>query len=137
VYVPPLVYEGQRLRLRGLGFVDVRESCLGDLFLTVRLGRHKRFRVVGSHLSYDLSITPWEAALGARLRLETLDGMMDVHVPAGSQPGSRLRLPERGLPQKDGKRGDLFLSLVIKMPTVSSEKERELWRALAQQYRRA
>jgi curved DNA-binding protein len=134
VQVPAGVYENQSLRLQGLGYVDMSDLAIGDLYLTIKLTRHARYRVLGPHLYTEISITPWEAALGARIRLQTLDGLADLHIPTGSQPGTRLRLGGYGLPQHGGKRGDLLVNLHLKVPVATSEKERELWRAIAAQH---
>ena len=135
VEIPAEVYEGQRLRLRGLGFTDTAADHAGDLYLTIRYARHSRFRAVGAILVTELVLTPWEAALGGRKRIQTLDGMADLQVPPGTQPGQRLSLEGHGLPQPDGERGDLQIMVKLKVPTVISEKERQLWQAIASQHR--
>lgn len=134
VQVPAQVYEGQRLRLKGLGFVDTQSFYLGDLYLTIRYAKHKRFRAHSCNLFGEVTISPWEAALGTRVRFPTLDGLADLHVPAGAQPGTRLRLANYGLPKSEGGRGDLYLAVAIRVPVATTEKERELWRALANQH---
>jgi len=136
VHVPECVYEGQRLRLRGLGYVDHQSFCIGDLYLTIQYARHKKLRLLGTTLYSETEISPWEAALGARIRFQILDGMADLHIPIGAQPGSRLRLANCGLPKKEGGRGDMFITLKLRVPVATSEKERELWRALASQHQR-
>jgi len=135
VEIPAEVYEGQRLRLRGLGFADTAAEQAGDLYLTIRYARHARFRTVGAILTTELVLTPWEAALGGRKRIQTLDGMADLQVPPGTQPGQRLSLEGHGLPQPDGSRSDLQIMVKLKVPTVISEKERQLWQAIASQHR--
>jgi curved DNA-binding protein len=133
VHVPENVYDGQRLRLRGLGYVDHQAFCIGDLYLTIRYAKHKQYRVGSTTLYTETQITPWEAALGARIRFPTLDGLADLHIPPGTQPGSYLRLPKHGLPQKEGGRGDMLICIRLRVPVATSEKERQLWRALASQ----
>ena len=136
VEIPAGVYEGQRLRLRGLGHLDRYRSAAGDLYLTIRYAREDDFRFIGSHLLSELELAPWEAALGARVRIPTLDGMADFHVPPGTQPGERLRLEGYGLPQPDGERGDLCVTVKLRVPTVVGDEERKLWMALASRHRK-
>ena len=92
VDIPAGVYEEQRLRLRGLGYTDRYQNEAGDLYLTIRYARHKEFRHLRGSLFSDLVLTPWEAALGGRVRVPTLDGMADLNVPPGTQPAQRLIL---------------------------------------------
>ncbi len=135
VDVPAGVYEGQRLRLRGLGYVDRYQGGAGDLYLTIRYARHTSFRIILGVVHSDLVLTPWEAALGGRVSVATLDGMADLNVPAGTQPGQRLRLPAQGIPLPDGERGEHQVTVKLRVPAVVSEKERQLWQALASQHR--
>jgi len=135
VEIPAEVYEGQRLRLRGLGFTDAAADHAGDLYLTIRYAKHPRFRAMGATLVTELVLTPWEAALGGRKRIQTLDGMADLQVPPGTQPGQRLRLDGHGLPLPNGTRSELQIMVKLKVPTVISEKERQLWQAIASQHR--
>jgi DnaJ-class molecular chaperone len=78
-----------------------------------------------------LPVTPWEAVLGARVPVKTLDGLVELTVLAGSQNGQRLRLRGQGLHRRSGGRGDLYVRLQILVPTQPTPKERELFEQLA------
>ena len=137
VEIPANVYPGQRIRLRGLGYTDRYRNAVGDLFLEIALARHSHFRMMGSNLLTDLTLTPWEAALGGRVRVPTPEGTADLYIPAGTQPGQRFTLVGHGLPQPDGSRGLLYATVKLHVPPAASAKEKELWQALArQQYQR-
>jgi curved DNA-binding protein len=131
VKIPRGVHEGQRIRLAGQGEAGARGGKSGDLFLRVRLARHPDFSVEGSDLIHELKIAPWQAALGAEIKVPTLEGSVRLKVPAGTQGGQRFRLRERGLPGVSGKRGDLYVDIQINVPKKLTEREREIWRELA------
>ncbi len=132
VKIPRGVHEGQRIRLAGQGEAGARGGKSGDLFLRVRLARHPDFSVDGSDLIHEVEIAPWQAVLGTELKTPTLEGEARLKVPPGTQPGRRFRLRERGLPNTNGTRGDLYVATKIRIPTGLTERERELWSQLAQ-----
>jgi curved DNA-binding protein len=132
VDIPRGVREGQRIRLAGEGGPGTGGGPPGDLFLRVALKPHPRFRVNGRDLYEDLAVTPWEAALGAEVRVPTLDGNARVKVPPGSSSGRRLRLRGQGLPGSAGAPGgDLYAVVMIHVPKKLSRRERELFEKLA------
>src|SRR3954471_7129929 len=92
VKIPKGVREGQRIRLAGQGEAGERGGKSGDLFLRVRLARHPDFQVEGSDLIHELKIAPWDAGLGADIKVPTLDGSVRLKIPAGTQAGQRFRL---------------------------------------------
>jgi curved DNA-binding protein len=132
VEIPAGVREGQRIRIAGKGAPGRGEAPAGDLYLLVRLRPHPRFRREGDDLQVDLRVTPWEAALGSTVPVRTLSGTAQVRVPAGSSSGRRLRLRGRGLPTRDGGRGDLYASVQISVPKEMSDEERGLFEKLAE-----
>ena len=131
VEIPAEVREGQRIRIAGKGAAGRGGGPAGDLYLLVRLKPHRRFRREGDDLQVDLRVTPWEAALGATVPVRTLSGTAQVRVPAGSSSGRRLRLRGRGLPTRDGGRGNLYATLQVAIPKELSDEERELFEKLA------
>jgi DnaJ-class molecular chaperone len=93
---------------------------------------HPRFRSEGrDSLVVELPVAPWEAVLGARVPVDTLDGRVDVTIPAGSQTGRKLRLRGQGLRRRDGGRGDLHVRLKVVVPTKPTEQEKRLFQELA------
>jgi curved DNA-binding protein len=131
VAVPRGVRQDQRIRLAGEGGQGLGGGPSGDLFLRVRITPHRRFRLDGSDLHVDLPVTPWEAALGTEAAVPTLGGSARVRVPAGSSSGRRLRLRGQGFPGPRGEHGDLYATVMIKVPAHLSDRERELFEQLA------
>jgi curved DNA-binding protein len=130
VEIPRGVRDGTVLRLAGQGERGTNGGPPGDLFLHVRLVPHARFRVLGDDLETDLSLWPWQAVLGAEVRVDTLDGPVTLTIPPGTQNGRRLRLRGRGLPRGDGQRGDLYAVVRIVVPERPSVAERAAYEAL-------
>ncbi|MGN6171185.1 MAG: DnaJ C-terminal domain-containing protein [Solirubrobacteraceae bacterium] len=131
VEIPAGVREGQRIRIAGKGAAGRDGGSPGDLYLLVRLRPHRRFRREGDDLRVDLRVTPWEAALGATVPVRTLSGTAQVRVPPGSSSGRRLRLRGRGLPTRDGGRGNLYATVQVAVPSALSDEERDLFEKLA------
>jgi curved DNA-binding protein len=127
VDLPPGVHDGQTIRLSGEGGRGLGGGPGGDLLLRVRLRPHPRFRVRGEDLEVDLPVAPWEAALGAKVPVPTLEGDAQVTVPAGSSCGRRLRLRGAGLGG-----GDLYAVVKIVVPRRLSKRERRLFEELAE-----
>jgi curved DNA-binding protein len=126
VTVPRGVRDGQTIRLTGEGEPGEGGGPAGDLLLRVRLRPHPRFRVDGDDLIVDLPVAPWEAALGADVPVRTLTGRARVHVPRGSSSGRRLRLRGEGL----GPDGDLYATVMIRVPRTLSDPERRVFQEL-------
>ena len=132
VHIPPGTREGTAIRLAGQGAPGANGGASGDLLLRVHLQPHPRLRVDGEDdLAMDVSVTPWEAALGARVPVALLEGEGVLSVPAGSSSGTRLRLRGQGLPKRDGSRGDLYAVVQIVVPRELTAEERDLFEKLA------
>lgn len=114
VRIPKGVAEGQKIRLRNQGAPGMRGGDAGDLYLEIHLQPHRLFRVEGRDLHLKLPVAPWEAALGADVRVPTLAGPVSLKVPANSRAGGKMRLKGRGLPGSTP--GDLIVELQIAMP---------------------
>jgi curved DNA-binding protein len=132
VAIPPGVRDGQRIRLAGQGGAGVGGGPSGDLFLRVRLRPHPRLRIDGRDLEVDLPVAPWEAALGAKVPVPTLDGDATVKVPGGSSSGHRLRLAGQGMPGPRGERGDLYAIVKIVVPKKLKRDENKAYQHLAE-----
>ncbi len=104
----------------------------GDLFLKVDLLPHPQLELRGDDLHTRLAVAPWEAALGGRAKLRTLDGEVTLKIPPRSSSGKRIRLRGKGFPARNGKHGDLFAEIRIVVPEEVSARERELWEKLAE-----
>ena len=131
VTIPPGVVDGQRIRLAGQGGRGTGGAGPGDLYLMVRIAPHPRYRLDGRDLHVELPVSPWEAALGATVPVDTPGGEAKVKVPAGSSSGRRLRLRGQGMPNPRGQPGDLYAEVRIMVPRRLSRRERELFEELA------
>ncbi len=131
VKIPKGIKAGQRIRLAGQGSPGFGGGSAGDLYLKVNLLPHSRFKVEDSNVVVDLPLAPWEAATGATVRVPTLDGTVDLNVPAGVCSGQKLRLRGKGL-GCGAKQGDLFIRMMVRVPKAETDEVRELWSKLAQ-----
>jgi curved DNA-binding protein len=132
VTIPTGVADGERIRLKGQGAPGQGNAPAGDLYLHIRLVPHPVFDVKGHNLLITVPLAPWEAALGAKLTVPTLQGKISLTVAPGSQSGSKLRVRGKGLVGKTGK-GDLYAILKIVMPSENSAAIQELWQKLAEE----
>jgi curved DNA-binding protein len=131
VTIPAGVTDGQRIRLAGQGARGTDGGQPGDLYLVVSIRPDDRYRVEGRDVFTRLPVTPWEAALGTTVALETPGGETKVKVPPGTSSGRRLRLRGRGLPSPRGQPGDLYAEVQIMVPSTLSDQERRLFEQLA------
>lgn len=131
VRIPAGIGEGQRLRVAGHGAEGHGGGAAGDLYLRVRMASHPDFRVLRHDLYRDLSLAPWEAALGTTLSISLPGGKsVKLKIPAGTDSGDQLRLKGYGLPKKNAP-GDLYVEIAIASPPTLSAIERELWEKLS------
>lgn len=125
VAVPRGVVEGQQIRIAGQGGAGGDGAPAGDLYLEVHFAPHPQFRLEGRDVYASLPITPWEAALGAKVPVPTLGGRVEMAVPAGAQSGQTLRLKGRGLPAAEP--GDQYVVLKVVVPRPRNDKERAIY----------
>ncbi|MFO7870608.1 MAG: DnaJ C-terminal domain-containing protein [Kiritimatiellia bacterium] len=134
VNIPPGTEAGARIRLSGQGGRGSGGGPPGDLYLQIRIAPHPRFKLKGRDLETDLPIAPWEAALGAKVGISTLNGNLSLKIPRGSQSGRKLRLKGRGLPKRGAKpAGDLLAVLKITVPARLTAREKSLFEELAKE----
>ena len=134
VNIPAGVRDGSAIRLAAQGEPGMGGGTAGDLYLRVRLLPHRLYSFVDEDdVQIELPVAPWEAVLGAKVIVPTLDGSVEMKIPSGSQSGQRLRLKGQGPTQRDGGRGDIYVKLTVVVPTSPTESERELFRRLAEQ----
>ena len=124
VKVPPGVEEGQTIRVAGRGAPGPRGA--GDLLLEVHVLPHPQLRRTGRDLEADLQLSIEVAVLGGKADVTTLEGHVQVTVPAGTSSGTRLRLRGKGVPHRDGTRGDLYAVAQIVVPREVPQRGREL-----------
>lgn len=130
VRVPAGVTSGSRIRLKGQGESGYSGGSKGDLYLKVRLKPHPLYKLKNGDIEVDAVIRPDQALFGGKVPVQTLDGMVNVKVPAGSRSGNKLRLKNKGFIKKDKSRGHQFVNLLIDLPADLSEEEKELYKKL-------
>lgn len=129
VKIPAGMRDGERIRLKGQGVAAKGNSAAGDLYLTIRLQPHPWFDIDVDNLMLSLPIAPWEAALGAKIMIPSLNGKIQLQIPANSQTGQRLRVKGKGLVRQNST-GDLIAILKIVMPATVNDSSQALWRQL-------
>jgi curved DNA-binding protein len=129
VSIPKGVRAGQHLRLAGQGSPAHLGTAAGDLYLEIEFAPHAHFRVDDRDVYLQVPITPWEAALGARIAVPTPDGSVQLTVPVNSGAGRTLRLRGKGLPSDPP--GDLYAQLAIVTPPAEGAEAELAYRSLA------
>jgi len=136
VTIPAGVRDGSVIRLAGQGEPGTNGASTGDLLLHVRIRPHRLFAIAGDDdVQIELPVAPWEAALGAKVMAPTLDGPVEMKIPAGAQGGQRLRLRGQGLNRRGGGRGDEYVKIKIVIPPTLTPQEKELFEKLAAESR--
>lgn len=134
IVLPPAVKEGTVKTLKGEGEPGMGGAARGDLHVQVRIAEHPTFRRDGHDVRSDLTISFAQAALGAVLDVPTLDGVVKMRIPEGTQPGGVFRIRGRGIPHAAGKnapRGDHLVQVQVEVPTELTPRQRELIEELA------
>lgn len=132
VRVPAGIHDGQAIRVGGEGEPGGRGGQRGDLHVVVRVAAHKLFTREEDHLVLRMPVSFTQAALGATVKVPTLDGNESVTIPPGTQHGHLFRLNGKGLPNlRSGRRGDLAVVLLIEVPRKLSDKQEKLLREYA------
>ncbi len=132
VKIPTGTTEGARIRMKGQGGPGMGGGPSGDLYLRVHIAPNPVFRLKGRALEVDIAITPWEAALGAKVTIPTMDGKASITLQPGTQSGQRFRLRGKGLAGIRGQCvGDLLALVKIVVPTTLSAREKALFKELA------
>ncbi len=128
VKIPKGIKQGQHIRLAGQGSPEMEGGTSGDLYLEVTFRPHPFYRVEGRDIYLDLPVAPWEAALGATVKIPTPEGKVDLKIPPGSASGRKLRLKGRGIPASTS--GDLYAVIQLVTPPANSEQDKALYRKM-------
>ena len=132
IKIPAGVETGSRLRVTGEGEAGVNGGPSGDLFVVLHVKEHDTFERQGANLYSAVPISFAQAALGAEIKVTTLDGEEDLKVPAGTQTGTVFRLKSQGMPALGGRgRGDLFVAVTLITPKTLTKEQRKLLEQLA------
>jgi molecular chaperone DnaJ len=124
--------DGQRIRLAGKGNAGMGAPA-GDLYLIIKAGTHPVFTRLGDDIRVTVPVMAFEAALGTKIDVPTIDGRAQLKIPPGTQTGQKLRLREKGVPSAstDGARGDQIVEIQIVVPKIQDERSKEILRELA------
>ena len=130
VDVPSGIRSGEKIRLIGQGKQGKNGGKNGDLFIKVNIEDSKKYKLQGYDIYTDLFLTPWEAALGTRVTINSIDDSSNIYIPQGISSGERVRIPQKGYKDGKGGRGDLIAEVKIVVPKKLSETETELYQKL-------
>ena len=130
VTVPQGIRDGEKIRLIGQGKPGINGAKNGDLFIKINIKNDKRFKLQGSDMYTDLLITPWEAALGTRVNIQSIDEETKVYIPQGIQSGEKIRIPGKGYKDGKGSRGDLIAEVKIMVPKKLTNEEKKIFEEL-------
>jgi molecular chaperone DnaJ len=132
VRIPPGARNGSRLRVPGKGNAGKMGAPPGDLYITTKVEEHSFFRREGDNIEITVPVAVWEAALGSKIEVPTIDGRAQLKIPQGTRNGQRFRLREKGvLNSRTGQRGDQIVEVAVEAPDSHDERTRELLRELA------
>jgi molecular chaperone DnaJ len=133
IKIPAGVETGSRLRVAGEGEAGVNGGPFGDLYVVLHVKQHENFERQGADLYSAVPVTFAQAALGAEIKVKTLDGEEDLKVPAGTQTGTVFRLKGHGMPNLSGRgKGDLFVAVSLVTPKTLTKEQRKLLEQLSQ-----
>lgn len=133
VRIPAGIPDGGTVRIPGKGNEGYDGSEPGDLYVQVRVAPDPVFRRRGNDLEMILPLTPWEAALGAKVEVPTPDGPVKLKIPPGTSSGTKMRLGGKGVPSiRGGTRGDLYVELQVVVPKTLTDEQRRLYEKLAE-----
>ena len=130
VTIPQGIQNGEKIRLIGQGKTGQDGGNNGDLIIKINIDDDEKFKLKNSDLYTNLLLTPWEAALGTRASIKSLDDETKIYIPQGTQSGEKIKVPNKGYKNSDGKRGDLIAEIKIVVPKQLNEQEKEIFEKL-------
>ncbi len=130
--IKPGTRDGQRIRVQNRGNPGQKGGTAGDLYVIVKIEPHPVFRREGDDIYVEVPVMPWEAALGAKVDVPTIDGRAQLRVPPGTQSGQKLRMRGRGVRSatREGTQGDEIVEIKIVVPKVPNVEAKEQWHQL-------
>ena len=132
VSIPKGIRDGEKIRLIGQGKPGKNGGKNGDLFIKIKIENNHQFKLEGCDIYTDLLLTPWEAALGTRATVESIDDETKVYIPQGIQSGEKIRIPNKGYQDGKGTRGDLVAEIKVMVPKQLTEDEKEVFKKLSE-----
>ncbi len=132
VKIPKGIRNGEKIRLIGQGKEGQYGGKNGDLLIKINIENDKKFKLEGYDIYTDLLLTPWEAALGTRTTVKTIDDETNIYVPEGIQTGEKLRIPNKGYFASKERRGDLIAEVKVVVPKNLSKEEKNMYKKLSE-----
>ncbi|MDO5555661.1 MAG: DnaJ C-terminal domain-containing protein [Clostridia bacterium] len=130
VKIPEGIRDGEKIRLLGQGKLGQNGGKNGDMFIKINIQNNSKFYLEGYDIKIDLYLTPWEAALGKRVSINSIDDEVSLYVPPGIQSGEKVRIPKKGYKDGMGSRGDLIAEIKTVVPKKLTQEEKELFEKL-------
>ncbi len=130
VKIPEGIRNGEKVRLLGQGKPGLNGGKNGDMFIKINIQNSEKFKLQGYDIVTDLFLTPWEAALGKRVNINSIDDTISLYVPPGIQSGEKVKISQKGYKDGRGGRGDLIAEVKTVVPKKLTEDERELFERL-------
>ena len=130
IKVPAGIREGEKVRLIGQGKSGQNGGKNGDLFIKIHLENNVKYYIDGYDIYTNLYLTPWEAVLGMRAKIDSIDETVSIYVPQGIESGEKIRIPNKGYKDGKGGRGDLVAEVKIMIPKKPTEEELALFKQL-------
>ncbi len=128
--IPEGVQDGDKIRFIGQGKPGKNNGDRGDLLVKVKITDTKEFKLVGADIYTEISISPWQAALGTKLNLQSIDGEISLVVPKGTESGEKFTIKGKGYKFGRGNRGNFYIITKIVVPKKLTEKQLELYNEL-------
>ncbi len=130
VTIPKGIQDGEKIRLIGQGRLGENGGKQGDLIIKIKIEDNKLFKIKGNDLYTDLLLTPWEAALGTRAVIQSLDDETNICIPQGIQSGEHIKIPGKGYKNSRNVRGDLIAEIKVVVPKKLTKQEKTMFEKL-------
>ena len=129
--MPAGIQNGEKIRLIGQGKEGINGGKNGDLYIKVNIEDNKKYKLNGTDLYTIIPITPWDAALGTKTKILSIDdSKTQVYIPNGVQSGETIEIPQKGYKTTDGQRGNLIAQIKIVVPDKLTAEEKEMFKKL-------
>ena len=131
VKVPEGIQNGEKIRLIGQGKEGKNGGKNGDLYIKINIEDGKKYKLNGNDLYTTVPITPWEAALGAKAKVNSIDDTKtQIYIPNGIQSGETIQIPQKGYRTPKGERGNLIAQIKIVVPEKLTKEEKDMFKRL-------
>lgn len=130
IKIPSGIKQGEKIRIEGKGKPGTNGGNNGDLILTINIANNGIFKLIGDDIIVKLYITPWDAALGGKMPVDSIDGQISILVPKGTQTGDKISIPNKGYYKDEKQRGNLVIKTEVVIPKKLSNEEKQLFNEL-------